>query len=163
MRRNVVLAVLACLIAAFGLTLIGRAIDPGDPVGLDKVELSDMRSGGWRAAIAPHSSIPIPPESAAAEVARRLAIAYCDDDSVEEVHFDDTESAYHFFVPGCLEIEEPENRLEEADAQIEVHVGVLPILSAPGVAHCKVNAGAQYEDHGLCVRDLLKGAGVEDL
>lgn len=68
MRRAIVL-IIAGVVAASALTVIGRAIDSDEPQGLASAQVEDIKAGGWRAALAPHSTIPVPPESGAQEVA----------------------------------------------------------------------------------------------
>lgn len=158
MRRRILL-IIAGVVTATALTVVGRAIDSDEPKSLTRAQVEDIKAGGWRGALAPHSTIPVPSESGAEEVAVRLALKYCDDGDAEEIESVVVGSEYHMFVPSCLEIDLPENRLETPNASIEVAVGPLPALSLPGGQHCYVNVGAQFEDHGLCVKDLLKGAG----
>jgi hypothetical protein len=145
---------LVVLVAAF-LDLY----DPHPPGwGLTSAERANVAAGGWKDALEPHESIPIEPNQAAEEIASRLAGKYCGVPETNRLEQHDTDYDYIKFVPACFEIDEPKHRLETSTAAIEVHVGDLPMIEFNGIREhsCRVNAGDQYKDFGLCVRNLLR-------
>ena len=124
---------------------------------LTSAERADIVRGGWKEAIQPVDTIPVAPEAAAEEVAARLAGEYCSERETERVEKNTTDHDYVKYIPGCFEVDEPDDRLEQHSALLEVAVqGGPPILLFEWKAErCMVNAGDQYEDHGICIHNLL--------
>jgi hypothetical protein len=145
-------------VALFGLWIYEPR--PEGP-GLSRAEIADIKRGNWRDALEPLETLPTNAEASAAEVAKRLSLRYCEDESTNMTEQHTTDHDYVMYVPGCLDIAEPADRLESASAELMVLVGEPPTLEFGGrlaLRPCLVNVGAQYEEHGTCIKDLLKGA-----
>lgn len=150
---GVVVVVLALGITAWSLSKTEAQRSPE----LSGEALNELLRG-WRDAIAPHATLPTDPETSARVIAARIAQEYCGDDDVREVTDSvETTNDVHFYVPGCVPVDEGgENRLDTPEAALEVHPGYLPTVGTKGDS-CHVNVGARYKGFGLCVTDLMKG------